>query len=438
MKERSKLRQINKRFNKLAAFVKIENLIIFDRMPPVSSRYKFTGEPWQLQDTVYVTDLNKFLVQHAANLQNVKRLVIISVNRELHDFKVSCGQLKHLELYSITLHSTKILESPKLESIYLHQSFFGLPCKKLNVRSLKNASIPVLLFDEMAKMLKSVKYLEINDSKGPFMKMFLARTNLNIVERIKLPESQFDYIASICDRFKTIKRVDYFVPDQSAYDPFADPTFRSYLKKRKNELEIRPFGINPLKATFLSEFYGKFSPLIKFDHISITLIIVEEFLRSMAQFKEHLDDFFRMVTVLSILNLPYDEVYKRMINVDELVVTLKEKTMTNFEKILAHFPQIIGFKFYQDAELSVPDHFIDLSGLLKLRCVHKLKIAAWQKIDLSFLLGMTNLKYLVIVLYHPIDGSLFLDLLRKLKHLAYLEILFVRPNSSHSKEELSE
>lgn len=164
LKEMSKLKQVNKQFNKLAALVKIEDLIIFDRVPPVASKYKFTGEPWTLEDTVYVTDLNRFLVGHAPSLQNLKRLVIVSINRGLHDFDISCGQLKHLELYSTTLKTTKILESPKLENLYLHQSIFDLPCEKLNVTSLKNASIPIQLFVEMDKKLKSIKYLEIQEA----------------------------------------------------------------------------------------------------------------------------------------------------------------------------------------------------------------------------------------------------------------------------------
>ena len=417
----SKLKQVDKQFNETAAFANInQTLIIFDRMPPVALKFKFTEEFWKLEDTVYVTDLNAFLVQQAAAVQTVKRLVIVSVNQGVHDFRIDCDQLKHLELYSVTFTTPKILESPKLQNVYLHEAFFRQSRPKLNVTSFKNASISILLFAEIGKYLKSIKYLEINDTACSLTtKIVLPITKLNIVERVKLPEFRFDLLQSICDRFTAIKRVDYFVAISS--DPFGR-AFRSFLEKRKDSLKVRPFGIDPLKSAFLNKFYEKFHLLIRFDHISITLIIFEEFLLSMSRFENCLGDFFRLVTVLSIMNLPYSEVYKKMISVSELIITLRQKTMTNFNKILSDFPHMTGFKFYQDASLFVADHFINLSSLSQFNNVHRLKIAVWQAIDLGFLLKMANLKYLVLVLYQPIQVSLFLDLFRRLKYLAYLQI----------------
>lgn len=441
LKNLSRLEQVNEKFDEMADFLIRSDLYIFDRMPPFVSKFKFTGELWRMEDAVYVTDLNRFLVQHAQAIQNVKRLVIVSVNQGVHDFAIDCGQLEHLELYSINFKTPKILESSsKLQNVYLHEAFFNRPCKKLNVSSLRNASISIPLFAEIGKNLKSIQYLEINDPNCHRTRVILPATNLSVVERLKLPECQFGFLKLICDRFPAIKRVDYFVePRMPGSDPFTDQAFRSFLHQKKTRNQIRPFGINSLEAPFLSEFYGRFHPLIHFDHIGVTLIICKEFLQFIGRFVDHLNDFFKLTTVVSIINLPYTKaVYKRLVNVNELIITMQERTMKNFKEILSSLPDVITcFKFYQDADLiDVPDYFFDLRRLTQLKSVHKLKVAVWQRIDLSFLLEMPNLKYLILILRQPIEDGLLYDLLEQLKYLVYLQILFVKPDSSHSKEEL--
>lgn len=99
LNERTNLRLVNKKFRYLVDQLSFNDLIVFDRMPPVISTYKFTNdERWRTEDTVYVTNLNKFVRRFADKLENVKRLVIRSVNKFEYDFNVDLKRLTHLEL----------------------------------------------------------------------------------------------------------------------------------------------------------------------------------------------------------------------------------------------------------------------------------------------------------------------------------------------------
>ena len=444
-RERSNVRLACKRFKVLCDFIKFnDKLIIFDRMPPVIGRLKYTNEPYSLDDCVHVSDLEPFWLAHADCFKFVKKLVIHSVNKGVYDFKIKAlDQLEHLELYNITFEKPSIVKSPKLVNIYCLEAFFKQRSFKLRSNKFNNLAVSVETYLAIQDQLKSVGYLEVNHPIDMFSTHFLFKYDLSMLKRLKFAPNDLSGILCTISKFKNIKRIDCFVDSSfgsGLFNYFLEE-FENDLRKREHDLDVYLFGINPIKASFefLIDFYREFRELVKFTYPSLTLIANNAILNRILSYdQEHLIEFYKLIDVLCLTDLSVNaRVYKKLVNITDLIITLDINDFTNFKTVLNYWPQLVDFKFYQATRNRIRDYGICFDSLVEFSRLTRLKIVCWQLVDLTFLLEMQTIKYLVLVLHKPVEDDLLLNLLRRLRHLAFVQISFLKPKTTHSKEELS-
>ena len=450
-RERSNVRLVCKRFKVLCDFIKFnDKLIIFDRMPPVIGRLKYTNEPYSLDDCVYVSDLERFWLAHADCLKFVKKLVIYSVNKR-YGFEIkTLDQLEHLELYNITFKTASLVESPKLVNIYCLKAFFNQEQVKLTSNKFNNLTVPKETFLAIANQLNHVDYLEVNH---PFdlASLFTLGYDLRMVKRLRFVPMKLSVVLKVINHnlFKNVKRVDCFVDNNYNYNlefdnplsTYALERFRESISEREQNLDVYFCGINPVKASFefLTNFYEEFKDSIKFCYPSSILFANEDILTLLLSYDQvHLIELYKLIHILCLIDLPVNErIYKKLVNITYLIVTLKSDDMTNFKTVLNYWPELVSFKFCQVTWNRIRDYQLRFDSLVEFSCLTRLKIVCWQLVDLKFLIEMKSIKYLVLVLYKPFENDLLLTLLRSLRYLAFVQITFLKPETTHSEEELS-
>ena len=445
LKDRTTVRLVSKRMKDLSDYIKIEKLIIFHRLPQVSGKLKYTNEPYSLIDSVYVTDLDAFLDLFSDNLKNIQTLVIHSVKHAKHNLRFSPNELRHLELYDIEFATAKLLESPKLKNVHLFQSTF---CKlsNLNVNKLSNLTVPNSLFLRIKSQLKSIEHLDLYEELNRKSEQELsATTDLNI-GHLKIAPADFRSLIEIYNCNKKIKRIDCFFRSPTntyVFDLKAqEPLYNEFLKIKDKQTDLFIYGINPVEASFeyIIRFYATFRYIIHYNYPYLTLTPDDGALKLIKRDfnQDHLEEVYKLIACVSIICLPVDDfIFKKLINAQEIIFTLDLIDSKRLETILNYWPNLNGLKVYQIEKCTLDDYALKLDFLNRFESLQKIKIAFFELIDLNFLLKLKNINILILLLYkNRVQNDFILNVFRDLKHLCYLNVLFMRPSKGCSKEEL--
>lgn len=314
----------------------------------------------------------------------------------------------------------------------------------MNVTKLNHLNCGLFTLTLFGKQLESIEHLEVNSGSALNSDdYFKDQKNMKIRSTLKFFPKSFAGLKMICERNQTLKRID------CSFDPDMPPPkltskqqeYNEFLAIKPKETEIYLYGFNSVKTSleFIDRFYSIMKCKLRPMCPGNCLIIDEQTLPILNQFdQDKLYELYKSIMSISIVNLPIDEaIYKKLTLVNDLRITLTIENLDNLQKFIDYWPDLICLKIYQRPEFVLSDYFLKLDWSAKYECIMDFKLLLFQLIDLSFLLKMKNLNYLNIILYYPVENDFILSLFKKLKHLAHLHVLFLKPKIGYSNEELS-
>ena len=454
LNERAKLRLMNRRFRNIIDSLYIQNLVIFDRMPIVKSKYKFTNTQWRLEDTVYVLDFSKFIKRFAKKLENLKSLVIIGVNQGVQRFEINqFKQLTHLELSNVSFKDAQILKSSSKLNNYFHYDSKFDDCIVLNTKRLEHLSIPGDLIDILwhnSNSLKEIDCLQLQRSIFLMNFDYSIPSNL-IIKKLRI-STNLDLAINFCDKLQTIKELELILVGLGPYDVQNDLNkLESFLNAKRSDLSVYIWGCKLETKADLKEFNEFFPPLanklyLEFKRIHLLVDQCDEIGHLHFHHFKHDSILVRFHQLIDIIifekhvhqNDRFYLVFKEMKNVKELILNLEDRNHhLEFKGFFNLFPFINRLEITQKPETGINNQVFDL---IPSNCenIYHFKMHCFEEdTNLDFILKMKNLKYLIILLYHPIENETIIKLIQTLPYLSFLKIYSHQPEEFLNKPKLS-
>jgi len=443
LNERAPLRLVCGRFKNLIDGLPLDNLIIFDRLPPVISTYKFTNARWNYENTVYVYNFHKFIKAFGHKLERTKRLVIKSVNKFEYDFNIDLKCLTHLELYDITFKSSKIFSSPKLESLLLHEVFIDGQWSEFKVNRLKNCSMSSTLFYPISLSIKEFGYLHFEEIMYMWNVDSMTGCKINhlrVNTTLKIAQRAMDY-------FKTMKVLELCLvgfSDQDELAEFTELKSGLFLNKKRDDCDLYVYGIK-----YTQENLKAFNEFVLFARGVISFV----FRRACLNVNQcpvvnhlHLNDhtikrsgskFYNLIEVLQFeKHLHFVDELENLINVRDLILNLTiESAPYGFHEFLKYFRLINRLEITQLATTHLSNKFLD--DIVICDQIYHLKLYCFDPMNFDFLFKLKKLKYLMLSLYYPMKNSIIIKLIKNLKYLSFFQVQFQRPAENYTKDHLS-
>lgn len=443
LNKRANVRLANKRFKRLCDSIKIEKLVVYERASPSSGKLKYTEEPIDLNDTVEVNDFQKFFGNKRIleQMRSIHILVIygrvdshIALNRTF-------DRLIYLKVRRVHLTNV-ILKSAQLRYLIIEDAFFAKP-EELKARtSAKNYSF---WFRPDLAGLKSIRCFESN---GAFLIGFFAHcvknALLSSIEELTFVLLDFKILRFLSDHFPTLKRINC---NSIGYDnrPFMEIigkvnfcTFEDDdLNMYRKDLKIYLFGIPYNKRSafrlicFLKLYFATVFSLeigsVEFTHPSGD----NEWLKQL-DLQVDLSGLFQLVRIFKTYNhfsTPCT-IFNEFTNCQIMQINLSGRPNDYVKKCLDFFPNLntILIPLWHDVTVDYDNDLLDLIPL-KARQITCLCMDCWSEIDFEFLFSLSKLDTLRLALYHPIGEEVFIKLLRTLKRLEFVEVIFWRAPS---------
>ena len=159
---------------------------------------------------------------------------------------------------------------------------------------------------------------------------------------------------------------------------------KDYLEESEKKIDFYLFGLNQLtNLDRCMAFFMELKQCIHFDFPNCTLIINDSVLDVLNEFDPEfidLTEFYNLVNCVSFINLPSDlSIYKKVVNVEELIFTLAEVHELKYYELKAIvncWPNLKGLKIYQEEQHISLDHILQLAflnGIEKFACLQKFK-----------------------------------------------------------------
>ena len=148
LNEQANVRLASKRFKKLCDSIEIRKLVVYENAKRSVGKLAYTGQAYGLVDGVTVFDLQKLFNNRKLMRKmrsSLETLVIYAcyLNAETNEYKLKSrfSELRHLELYNISITSSDIVEhSKKIECLVLHnvvlksKKFFDVKMRNYEAR----------------------------------------------------------------------------------------------------------------------------------------------------------------------------------------------------------------------------------------------------------------------------------------------------------------
>ena len=212
LNDRVKLRFVNRRLKCLCDSLPINKLIVFNGLPAVPGKLKYTGEEYTLIDTVDVDDLSKFFRNSTIlkQLANVKTLAIESTNPKAFGLRTKFDQLEYLSLTHLLFKDVTILNSPKIKYLILDHCYFKPVDETEQIvgrtlsRGPQDESYSVFMYQLEHLKSRNIKYLNLMSACEHNLFAFLMSNRLlNTVEELEL--SLYDF-----GELLLLNHVDFF------------------------------------------------------------------------------------------------------------------------------------------------------------------------------------------------------------------------------------
>ena len=459
LNERTNLRLVSKRFKRLLDTIAIKKLVVYIQNEPLPGKLAFTDEPYDLVDTVCVSDAGKFFASPIIlrQLSAVQTLVIFGRSNQF-SIKATFRKLKYLEMNDIFLESPEILKSPSVECLKLHNSTYIDPVALRFDTSIAERSFRCLGFGKHRSNLKHFSLQALFDTS---FYTYLHKSGVCAsLQEIHFMDVDFKALIYLSKNYGSLRVIDIIIADPRQIAKLAS---KQRLQEIANgfppALSVYLYGIlwNQKTSANVHYFLEKFANLFYFNAAERRLVFrlfgqpTCELLKSVDRTKCDLRKFCQSVGVLNMMQpndqlgplwsfLPKrkmdEEVFRRFSNCQSVIFD-PLKSFVPFEKFVSIFPdlrEIILSSSYGEP------YGKDLLDLIGEKCprLERLTVCHWddKKADFRFLFKLTRLNYLKLLLFRPIDSSVLLELLKRARFITYVSICFVRP-TGQDKSELS-
>ncbi len=394
----------------------------------------FTDEVYTLQDCVYVFDLEKFFNTESV-LERLRSIKILVVNGlDYREFTIgSCfANLTHLELRRAYIINPVVLKSSNIVNLclfenYQHRLDGNFFIDLLNYSAVKHFSHSFILFEGLQ-----------------FYEMCSKNVFFNGLVTLDCYLNSFETLLFISNNFKELKTLNVRIAKSrdELIDLLRNDPLHKLVKKLRSDLEVNFIGIPLNKSTHkvVEEFLYDFSFEIHFYPGRIALTASSEwdsFEVSYMHKNPHLfDGFFKQIDSVQCQDEVKDKsFYGRFKNVSEAGYRFWLEVRHDLPERFKSHPHINSLIL-----TSLPDgHYLnDIMDEIPAHCQNliRLEMEQWDDVNFDFLLRLPKLKTLTLYLRFSFNQSLFIEILRNLKHLTFCEIIYER-NDSQTKEELS-
>lgn len=400
----------------------------------LAGKLAFTDEVYSLQDCVYVFDLEKFF-NNESLLERLSSLKILVINGlDCGGFTVgSClANLTHLELRKAYIINPGILKSSKIVNLCLFENY-GHRLVENYFNDFRNYSA-LKRFSHSIMILEELEFYQVCSKNACFNGLVTLDCYLN----------SFKTLVFISNNFKELKTLNVRIA--KSRDEFIDllrsDPLRKVVNKLRSDLEVNIIGIPLNKSTHkvVEEFLYDFSSEIHFPRGRIALTASgdwDSFGKGYLKKNPHLfDGFFKQIDRVRCQDPVKDKsFYARFKNVSEAAYHFWLEVRHDLPGRFKSHPHINSLIL-----TSLPDgHYLnDIMDEIPTYCQNliRLEMEQWDDVNFDFLLKLPKLKILKLYLRFSFDQSLFIEILRHLKHLTFVEIIYERTDS-HTKEELS-
>lgn len=459
LNERTDLRLVSKRFRRLLDTIAIKKLVVYIQNEALPGKLAFTNEPYELADTVRVSDPGKFFASPMIlnQLKGVETLVIFGRISQFA-IKTKFAKLKHLEMNNIFLESPEIFKSPSLESLKLHD------CDLINLtheivfsgRSVAESSFLILGFGELRS--KTLKRLALYGLFESAFYVHLHKTGLCAsLQQINIIAVDFDALIYLSKHCETLKVIDIIIPKANQIAQLAT---KERLQEIANgfpaALSVYLYGVlwNRKTSANLHFFLETLAQNFVYFIVPERKLVLNLFKYPTCDWLKFIDrayldlsKFCQSVNVLDLIEpqdhfgplLPKrkmdEDVFKRFTNC-EAVYFNPTTSFVPFKQFVNIFPLLREITLSSMFNQTYGNEQLDLIGE-KCPRLEKLTVDHWadKKANFGFLLKLGRLTELKLLLFRPIDQSVLFELLKRARFIEIVEVCFVRPKN-HDRSEL--
>lgn len=389
-------------------------------------------EKYSQQDCLYVLNLkaffeNEFILQR---LQNIDKLVINGLDKREFSLNSTFDKLTHLELRSVNIVHPTVLRSPNIKTLLL---------KDTSVNSSgEDYFNGVLGFNSLKCKLKRFSFSDVLCSEIGFYRSCSKNAAFSELETLDCYVDELKTLLFISNNFTKLKTVNVRIA--KSRDDFIDllehNALRKLVTKLRSDLKVNLFGMPLNKSTYkvIEDIIEDFELHFTYTGGRMSVLAVQE----MAELEPPyiLDGFLKQIDTLRFEDrLEDDFLYDKFTNVSEASYNFWIDVRHDLpERFKAH-PNITSLVL-----TSLPDgHYLnDIMDMIPVnfKNLTNLRMEQWDDVNFDFLLQMPKLKTLTLLLRFEFDRSLFIEMLRNLKHLSFVDMFYERTDL-HTTDQLS-
>lgn len=464
LNDRASLRATNKRFKALCDTMKINKLIVFERVSVVIGKLLYTEEDYGYEDTVCCFDLNKFFGNETLlkQMQRLRVLVIYGncLPATKLDLKVNFDKLDYLQINQVIMKSRQVLQSSQLKHLILEKVFMNTE-DVLNEHAIRlntsgqafagdSFSVHAFGFDNVRS--KQLKYLCLNHDRPiefEFFDFLVGSKLFNALDELEVTIDDFNSLILPSEYLKNIKVINAVIGIVEFFELISTTDMEDFFPRIRNDLKIYLLGIEFKRETAdeLQQFLVNFHDNIQVNCSKLELKINKPLYEAIKQFEEKhdLSRFYRLVTELFFADLIEDvEFLKKFVNCETIRFDLddvKDVPGAYHQKELAKyyhcFPNLkcVRVEIHGLREVRLKDSFLNEIP----RRLPRLTLFALdcKNSDANFDF-LFNFKYLASIRLNtafPFDQSVYIELIRRMPCLFRLDVCYVS-TSAVDREQL--
>lgn len=397
-----------------------------------------TDDYYTEADSVHVPSLERFFNNQfiVRKISKVKKLKIIGLDESEFSCPIKFNALIHLELSNVQITNETIYESPNLKKLFTSKAFLytapTCPFHKLGLGSLTN----------------KLEHFGITDILPPddeieFYKMVHVSGVLSELETLDCHLMSSETLVYISDNFHRLKTIKVrFATCRDEMIDLLEPGLDKLVKKLRSDLKVFLFGIPLVKGLIdvVQRFLVDYGLELQFGLNSLGIKVGSDWNDFDEDFGQHLkllSGFFKLIDTVLYEDQAADEgIVNRLTNVSRVIFRIWLDVKHGLPGSLALYPNIKRLQF-----VSFPDghYHNDVLDMIPIYCTKLLSLNMdnWETdVNYRFLLGLTSIETIRIYTRFPFDQELYMDMLRQLTNLTFLEIWYELTDSI-TKDELS-
>lgn len=392
-------------------------------------------EKYSLQDCVYVLNLqtffaNKFILQR---LDKIEKLVINGLDRPEFSVNSTFQRLIHLELREVCMGNSTVLQSPNIKTLFLHNAHLSNSGEDYfnGMLGFNRLTCKLNHFSHSAMLRPDVEDVEFYRScvkNGTFSELETLDCYLTDLKTLIFIGNHFPKLKTV--NVRIAKSRDDFI------DLLDDNALRKLVSKLRPDLNVNIFGIPLNRSTqeVITDMILSFE--FSFASGCVGVLVNDEITEYDDEHPHLMDGFFKQIDAIRFEDrLPDRSLYDKFSNVSKASYNFWLEVRHDLPDRFKAHPNVTSLIL-----TSLPDgHYLnDIMDMIPVHMTNltNLQMDQWDDTNFDFLLQLAKLKTLRLLLRFEFDQSLFIEMLRNLKHLSFVEIFYERTDL-HTKDRLS-